>query len=211
MIPKIRLYCETTVRKDIGFEDQAEQAVKNGADAIEFDPAGLTDKEAVFTGQKLFEICKENKAVLFVRGRADLALVLNAAGVVLSADGISVDWAKRIMGPRKFVGFRTSQLGRATSAVEEDADFVLLGPIYSSCGTKPASGVDSIRMVKKRVKAPLIAWGGINKENVEEAIKTGADGVAVMKAVCGSENIRESARQMKDLIVKAESGKSEII
>jgi thiamine-phosphate pyrophosphorylase len=81
----------------------------------------------------------------------------------------------------------------------------MVGPIYpeGQVTDKESRGVDVIRMVKKRVQIPVIAFGGITAANVAEVIETGADGAAAARAVCGAKDIRQAAVDMKQRIAQA--------
>jgi thiamine-phosphate diphosphorylase len=203
--PKIKLYCFTVDRQDITLEEQAEKACQGGADAIEFQCAAFSAKDALLHGERLRDVCRELKALFFISSRPDIALALDADGVALRTDDIPLITARQILGPRKQVLASISSLGQAMQAAQDGADYLMVGPIYpeGQVTDKESRGVDVIRMVKKRVQIPVIAFGGITAANVAEVIETGADGAAAARAVCGAKDIRQAAVDMKQRIAQA--------
>ncbi len=202
-MPKIRLYTVTMPHANLSYEDQVEQACEGGVDAILFKDPGLSPKAILAQGAALKDICRKHRVQFLVAGRPDLAFALNADGVHLEPDDIPIEWARQATGPGKLIVVSAFSFGHATSAAQEGADMVVLGPIYSPAGqdvAAPPHGVDIIRLVKKRVKVPLIAAGGITLENVGEAVSTGADGVLAMHAIMGAPDIRAAVKAMKEKI-----------
>jgi thiamine-phosphate pyrophosphorylase len=199
---KIRLYCSTCARQDIGYEDQVEQACEGGAEAIQFRAATLSAREILTVGVHLIDICRSRKVLFILADRPDLALALNADGVHLGPNDIPTEWARHILGGRKIIGRSVSSLGQATTADREGVDYLLVGPVFSSTDQE-SRGVDIIRMVKERVKAQVLATGGMTPATVADAIIAGAEGISVGRAVCGAEFVKAAALEMKERIQKA--------
>ncbi len=200
---KLQLYCITCKRTDISYEEQVEQACKGGADAIQFRDKTLSAREILETGKKLKEICQENKVLFLLNDRPDLALALDADGIHLGADDVPLFWARQILGGRKIIGCTVSSLGQALAAAKEGVQYLAVGPVYRPADKhrKEEQSIDLVRMVKERVKVPVIATGGITPENVEEVMRAGADGVAATRSLCGARLITQSVAEMKQKIV----------
>ncbi len=203
---KLKLYCITCKRQDLSYEEQVGQACRGGADAIQLRDDELSDKEILDIGERLKNICSDRKVLFILNNRPDLALALNADGVHVGQDDISAKWARQILGSFKVVGVSASTLGEAISAEKEGASYIGLGPIFGTPikAEKPPLGLDIIPLIKKRIKIPVIAIGGITKDNVSEVIKAGADGVSVVRSVCGSNDIISSAKELRTKITETE-------
>ncbi|MBN1622658.1 MAG: thiamine phosphate synthase [Endomicrobiales bacterium] len=199
----INLYCVTLKRDDLSYEEQVERACEGGADAVQLRDSDLPAKEIISLGKTLKNICHEKKVLFIVNDRPDLAVAIDCDGVHLGQDDISVEYARKILGPGKIIGCSTSSLGQALEAVREGANYVSVGPVFKTPikPGKEAHGVDLIRIVKNRVKVPVIAIGGINQDNVQDVVQSGADGIAVVRAVCGADDIKKSAQQLKQKIL----------
>lgn len=203
LLNKIKLYCITCKRSDISFEDQVEQSCQGGADAVLFRARDLSDRQILVFGEQLKAICRKYKALFILDGRPDLAFALDADGVHLEQDDIPMSFARQIISSRRIVGVSASSLNQATTLAQEGADYVLVGPLYRSAkGPGDESGVDLVRLVKKRVKVPVIAFGGITTANASEAVTAGADGVAASEAICGAPSVRDAAKAMKEAVDK---------
>jgi thiamine-phosphate diphosphorylase len=192
-------------REDLSFEDQAEQCCQGGAEAI-FLSAGtdLNPKETVAAGLKVKDVCRKNKVLFIIGSRPDIALAVDADGVQLGPDDVSIDLAKQILGPRKIVGVLGSSLAQIVAATEQGAAYIVAGPLFTaSKNGQPPLGIDIIRLIKKRVKIPVLASGAITLENVAEVINEGADGAAVSRAVCGAVSPKEAAVKFVQLITAA--------
>ena len=174
---KIKLYCILRNRADLSFEDQAEQCCLGGADALLLRGNVLTSSATLDLGRRIRDITRRHKALFFVGGRPDIALGADADGVHLEPDDVGIELAGRIIGPGKITGFAASSMGQAVAAADGGAGYVMVGPMFSQ--EKTALGIDIIRLIKKRVKVPVIASGAINFENVMEVMMAGADGAAV--------------------------------
>jgi len=200
----IRLYCITCRRTDLTYEEQVEQFCAGGADAVQFRDKQYSPREVLQTGQRLKEICHEKKVLFIINDRPDLALALDADGVHLGPDDIPLPWARQILGGRKVIGCSVSSLGQALSAARDGANYLAVGPIFSVSNRtdREVRGVDIIRMVKERVKIPVIAMGGIDPDNIVEAVKSGADGVAAARSLCASSSVKIIVSEMKKLVIQ---------
>jgi thiamine-phosphate pyrophosphorylase len=201
---KIKLYCVLSSRSGLSFEEQAEQCCQGGAEAVLLGGNLVSPKETVARGLKIRDICSKYKTLFFIGSRPDIALAVNADGLHLEPDDVSIDLAKQILGPRKLVGVFASSLARLVEADGQGADYVMVGPLFEAAkGEKSPLGLDIIRLVKKRVKASVIAAGAITLENLKEALAEGPDGVAVSRGICGAASPKEAAQKFLTVITGA--------
>ena len=200
---KIKLCCVLRKRTDLSFEEQAGECCLGGADAVLLDGSILTGKETAAVGLKIRDITRKHKVLFFIGGRPDIAAGIDADGVHLGPDDVGIELARQIIGPGKIIGYAALTLGHAVSAAEEGAGYIMAGPMFSQ--EKAALGVDIIRLIKKRVKVPVIASGAINYENIDEILKAGADGIAAGRAVCGAQAVKAAAEKFKNKILELEN------
>ena len=203
---KLRLIYITGKLDGLSFEEQVEQACKGGADAVRFACAGLSAREAMSLGARLKEICSAHKVLFLAESRPDIALALDADGVHLGTDDIPFRWAAHILGSMKLIGVSAASLGQATAAAQEGAGYVSIGPLFPP-GAETV-GVDLLRLVKKRIKIPLIAEGGVGIDTAAEAIATGADGAAVTAGM-SVPGIQGRLAGIKEAIINAETIRKE--
>jgi thiamine-phosphate pyrophosphorylase len=137
-----------------------------------------------------------------VNDRLDLALAVEADGLHVGQDDLPAPVARRLLPPSMFLGVSTHTLEQARRAEGVGADYIAVGSIFPT-PTKPEFqlvGLDLLRAVRQAVVAPLVAIGGITVDNAGEAIRAGADGVAVISAVCGARDPAEATRRLLERI-----------
>jgi thiamine-phosphate pyrophosphorylase len=145
-----------------------------------------------------------------VNDRLDLAQAVDADGVHLGQDDLPARAARALLGPGKLLGVSTHSLEQAILAAEDGADYVGIGPIFTtatkSTGYAPV-GVGTIRQLRSRIDLPLLAIGGVTLSNVKEVIRAGAAGAAVISAIIGSDDIARATQAFLAAIQEAEQGR----
>lgn len=137
-----------------------------------------------------------------VNDRLDLALAVEADGLHVGQDDLPAPVARRLLPSSMFLGVSSHSVEQARKAQEDGADYVAVGSIFPTA-TKPEFelvGLSLLRAVRREVTAPLVAIGGISAENAAEVIRAGADGVAVVSAVCGARDPAEATRLLLERI-----------
>ena len=131
-------------------------------------------------------------AMLIVNDRVDIALAVRADGVHLGQEDLPLKAARKIAGDRLIVGVSTHDMAQAEEAEAGGADYIGFGPIFGTAtkatGYSPRC-LDMLRDIKKTVKIPVVAIGGINEGNVAEVWKAGADSAAIISYLMGAENV----------------------
>lgn len=137
-----------------------------------------------------------------VNDRLDLALAVEADGLHVGQDDLPAPIARRLLPSSMFLGVSTHSLEQARRAEGDGADYIAVGSIFPTA-TKPEFqlvGLDLLRAARQAVATPLVGIGGITADNAEEAIRAGADGVAVISAVCGARDPAEATSRLIERI-----------
>ena len=193
-------------------------ALAGGATMLQWRDKQRDKGEQLAQARALYLLCQEHDAVFVVNDHADLALVLASGGVPPSgpsigsgrgAIGVHVGQrdlppadVRAIVPPYFVVGVSTNDVGEALAAERAGASYVAVGDIFGTsakAGTRPASP-QRLAQVKAAVRLPVIAIGGITKENVGEVLAAGADGIAVISAVCAAPDPEAAARELAQAI-----------
>lgn len=186
------------------------EAASAGIDVIQLREKNLSLREKFQLGQQIKKICSRHNITFIVNDRLDLAQALDADGVHLGQSDLPLRSARRILGPDKIIGLSAWRNQEITAAETDGADYLGVGAIFET-GSKqltPAkNGIGLQRMVeiRKRTDLPLIAIGGLNKNNAPQVIKSGADCVSVITALTKAEKIENETREFKQIIKKAKS------
>ena len=201
---EIKLLCITCPRDDISYEKQVEFACQGGADMIQLRDKKMSDKELFDLSLKLQQICTKYNVYFTVNNRVDIADISNSDGVHLGQTDLPVWYARKILGDNKVVGISASGYDKVIEADKLPVDYIGCGAIFPTT-TKPEVNVRGLEVLKKirtaNITKPIIAIGGINKTNIEDVIRAGADGVAVVRAVCGAQDIKKEAQDIKKIIL----------
>lgn len=181
------------------YAKMVEEAIKGGATAIQLRDKLASDSELIKIGKNLKEICKQNNVTFIVNDRVNVAKKINANGVHLGPDDMSIELARKIL-PDKIIGYTVKNVEEARK-VEKYADYLSVGAVFKT-KTKITSviGLGKLKEIKESVSLPVIAIGGINSDNVMEVLKTGVDGIAVISAVMGKKNIEKATRELRNKI-----------
>jgi thiamine-phosphate pyrophosphorylase len=203
-----RLYVITCPPKEgpDGYEPMVRAACEGGADVVQFRDKLITGKERYRVAARLRNICRDAGVIFIVNDALEVALAVGADGVHLGQDDLPVREAKKLMHPmgiKNFlVGCSTHSLEQAQEAERQGADYIGIGPVFAT-PTKPTYnpvGLELVRAVTSRVRVPHVAIGGIDATNVGQVLAAGAERVAVVRAVCGADDITTAAKQLKQRI-----------
>src|SRR5262245_17194485 len=204
-----RLYVITCPPKSgpDGYEAMVRAACEGGADVIQFRDKLVTGRERYTLAARRRKICRDAGVLFIVNDALEVALGVEADGVHLGQDDLPVAEAKKLMHPmgvKNFlVGCSTHSLEQALEAERQGADYIGIGPVFAT-PTKPTYnpvGLELVRTVTAGVKVPHVAIGGIDASNVSQVLAAGAERVAIVRAVCGAQDIAAAARTMKEAIV----------
>ena len=130
----------------------------------------------------------------------DLAIETDADGLHVGQDDLPVQVARKLLPLDKILGCSTTTVEQAVTAQSDGADYIAVGSMYPTVSKDMAKvvGLERLREVRQAVSLPLVAIGGITKDNASEVVAAGADSVAVISAISAAESPEEAARQLAD-------------
>jgi thiamine-phosphate pyrophosphorylase len=179
-----------------------EAALTGGACMVQYREKRLSNIHRESIALELHALCRERGAPLVINDDVRLAQRVNAEGVHLGCDDVSVQEARQQLGAGKIIGVSCyADLQAARQAQNEGADYVAFGRFYTS-QTKPnaaAAPVDILKQAKAEIKIPIVAIGGITAENGAALVAAGADMLAVVDGVFCQQDISQAARNIAAL------------
>lgn len=191
---------DETVGRGRSHAELAAQAVAGGADVIQLREKRLPARDLLDVATAVRKITRDFGALFIVNDHLDLALRAGADGVHLGATDLPVSEARSLAPPGFIIGASVDSAAGAVRAEAAGADYVALSPTFAT-GSKadagPGLGLSLLSVVRAAVSIPLIAIGGINAGNVADVIAAGADGVAVISAVVGADDVTAAARDLR--------------
>ena len=135
-------------------------------------------------------------ARLIMNDRADLCLAAGFDGVHVGQEDLSVEGARRVVGEKLWVGVSTHNPEQVRAVTSGSADYVAVGPVFatsSKANPDPVIGLEGVRLARSLTRKPLVAIGGITRENCRSVLEAGADAVAVISDLL--DNPRKSAEE----------------
>jgi len=147
----------------------------------------------------------EHSRILFiVNDYADIARAVDSDGVHLGQDDLPVRSARKILGKDKIIGKSCSNLPQAKRAEEEGADYIGIGPVFTT-PAKPGSrgiGLNIFEKAKREIKIPFFAIGGIDEKKADLLKASGVNRIAVIRAVCKNNNPAATTKRLANLLIK---------
>jgi thiamine-phosphate pyrophosphorylase len=140
---------------------------------------------------------------LIINDRVDIALAAGAAGVHLGQDDLPVLDARRLLGPGAIIGLSVETPEQAATADALDVSYLGVSPVFATLtktGAKSPWGLDGLRRLRALSRRTLVAIGGINASNAADVLASGADGLAVVSAVCAAPDPEAAARRLRDIV-----------
>lgn len=176
--------------------DVAQQLLSGGAALLQLRMKTGSDREHVALARALRELTRAARVPFVMNDRADLALLVDADGLHLGQDDLSVADARRLLGARQ-LGVSTHDVQQATQAERDGADLIGFGPVFDTFTKErpdPTVGLATLAEVCRTVRVPVVAIGGLTPTRAQEAYRAGATWVAAISAVTGASDVAASAR-----------------
>lgn len=177
-------------------------AVEAGCKIVQYREKDKSTKKMVEEALLIKEICR-SKAIFLINDRIDVAMAVDADGVHIGQDDMPIQLARQLLGSDKIIGLTVHDLREALQAEREGADYVGLSPVFDTSTKKDAGkgiGPGRIREVKNYLKIPIVAIGGINRENCESVIRGGADSLVAISAIVCSADVRKETGEFIAII-----------
>lgn len=179
--------CFITARKEsyLTLKEIVTVVLRAGVSCIQYREKDKSRRDICREALILRKLTNEFGAVLIVNDYTDIALAVNADGVHLGQSDLPIKEARKIVGEEKIIGISTHNLKQAIEAEKGGADYIGFGPVFHT-KTKNAGapkGIAMLKEIKKHVKIPVVAIGGINTENLKSVLDSGADAAAVSSGI----------------------------
>lgn len=183
----------------------ARLAYEGGADAVQLRMKHSDGREMLEQAMEIRKVADEFCKFFFVNDRVDIAMASGADGVHLGQSDIPLEVARDLMGETAIIGISVDNVDQAIAAAEGGADYIGIGSIFNT-STKPDAkqgvGLGAIYEIREAVDIPIVAIGGINRGNIQDVVRAGADAAAVVSAVVAQDDIKAAAHELRDLILK---------
>lgn len=185
--------------KDETLENQVEKALQGGATFLQLREKSLDDDIFLAEAKEIQKLCKKYQVPFVINDNVDIALAIDADGVhVGQSDMEALDVRKRL-GPDKIIGVSAQNVQQALLAQKHGADYLGVGAVFPTGSKDDAEDVsfETLKAICQAVDIPVIAIGGITKENVSELKGSGICGIAVISAIFAQKDIKAATKELK--------------
>ena len=173
-----------------------------GADIIQLRDKESKKESILKEAYKLRKLLTNSQALFIINDYIDVAKIVDSDGIHLGQNDMPLDTARQLLGKEKIIGVSCHNLNQAIQAQKNGADYISIGPIFST-PTKPeykAVGLDLIRKVKRAIHIPFFVIGGINENNVNDITSQGVKRAAVCRAICRAKDIPSTIKKLSKIL-----------
>jgi thiamine-phosphate pyrophosphorylase len=185
--------------------DDVKESLDGGVTFIQLREKTLDEETFLLEAKEIKSLCEAYHVPFVINDNVDIAKKINADGVHVGQDDMNVEDVRRILGEEKIIGVSASSVEEALCAEKGGADYLGVGAVFPTSSKDDASDVsfEILKKICEAVSIPVIAIGGISKENVHKLSGTGIVGIAVISAIFGKEDIKQAAIDLKKETRKA--------
>jgi len=187
-------------------EDVAHQALLGGAVCIQLREKEMPTRFFVEEARRMKVLTTRFRVPLIINDRLDVALASGADGVHIGQDDMPYAEARRLMGPNAIIGLSVETWDDVVEAEPLDVNYLGVSPVFETptkADTKGSWGFAGLARIKAYSRHKLVAIGGMNASNVEEAVMAGADCIAVVSAICAASDPLLVSREINAIIQAA--------
>jgi len=181
----------------------AENLAAAGVRLLQYRNKRASARELFERSKRLSSLFVPQGVTFIVNDRADIAAAAEASGVHVGQDDLGAEAARSVIGTGKLLGVSTHNLEQFKAAAATSADYVAVGPVFSTstkANPDPVVGIEFIRRVRPLTDKPIVAIGGITLDRAAEVIEAGADSVTVVSDVLLAPDPGQRARQYIELL-----------
>lgn len=189
--------------------DVVRAAVEGGVTCVQVREKDLPARAYVERLLSVRPLLRERGIPLFVNDRVDVALAVEADGIHLGQTDLPLSMARGLAAGRLLVGVSCESVQDAVDAERDGADYVSVSPVFATptkTDTAPALGLEGVRAVRRAVRVPVVAIGGIRATNAADVMRAGADGICVVSAIVSAPDPRAAAASLRSIVEGARHG-----
>ena len=179
-------------------KSQVEKALKGGATMIQIREKDLDEKDFLLEAEELLALCRSYNVLFIVNDNVELAVKIGADGVHVGQSDMNARDVRALIGNDKILGVSTQTVEQALFAQECGADYLGVGAVFPTGSKDDAEVLDrkTLMDICKAVSIPVVAIGGITKDNVRELKGTGIAGISVISAIFAQKDIQNATAEL---------------
>lgn len=179
------------------------EAILGGVSIVQLREKSISEAKFLELGSEVQKITRQLNVPLIINDNLAVAQELGAEGIHLGQNDGSVKTARVILGKQAIIGLSVETMDQVKQANSEAVDYIALSPIFCT-PTKPEAdtpfGIEGIRQAKAISRHPIVAIGGMNASNINQALQAGANGIAFVSAIFDAAEPRKAAARLSQII-----------
>ena len=178
------------------------ESLEGGATMIQLREKNLEEGRFLEEAKELQALCRKFKVPFIVNDNVDIALEMDADGIHVGQSDMEAGMVREKLGPEKILGVSAQTVEQAVLAEKRGADYLGVGAVFPTGSKDDAVEVDfhTLKAICEAVTIPVVAIGGITRDNVTQLAGSGICGVAVISALYAQENIKKSTGILKEKV-----------
>ena len=201
---QLRLYAVTDrawAADTDAFFAQIEAAIDGGAAFVQLREKHLGQDDFLAEARRFVALCREKGAVSIINDNVEIAAEVGADGVHVGQEDLACGRARAILGPDKIIGVSAHNVEEALAAQAAGADYLGVGAAFVSHtkGDAKPIAAEAMAAITAAVDIPVVAIGGITRENLPTLAGRGLDGVAVVSALFAQKDVKAAAAELRRL------------
>ena len=182
--------------------EAVEQAILGGCTMIQLREKELSSLEFYNQAVAVKQVTDKYHIPLIINDRIDIAMAVQATGVHIGQHDLPAAAVRKVIGENMLLGVSASSIAEAIQAQQDGADYLGVGAVCATSTKKDANVVskEEIKKICHTVEIPVVAIGGIKKENIKTLEGTDVDGVAVVSAIFAAKDIKKDTKQLRSLV-----------
>ncbi|WP_020469214.1 thiamine phosphate synthase [Zavarzinella formosa] len=190
-----------------GLEATVRGAIAGGVSVVQLREKNVDDRTLFQTAERIRQWTRETDTLFILNDRPDVARLVEADGVHLGQEDLPITAVRKILPPDMLIGVSTHNPGQLAGAMAMRADYVGVGPTFPSSTKRfeEFAGLEYVRHAAEKSLVPMFAIGGVNLDNIGQAVDAGASGVAVSAVITRASNPEATARQLLNALNLATS------
>lgn len=181
--------------------EQVNSAIRGGITMLQLREKELSEAEFLKEAEKIKPLCRANDIPFIINDDVDVAVKCGADGVHIGQNDMAAEKVRQIIGDDMILGVSAQTTEQAVKAEEAGADYLGVGAVFPTSTKSDALSVsyETLKEICASVSIPVVAIGGICAENIKELSGSGIDGVALVSAIFGAEDIERECEILKKL------------
>ena len=168
------------------------ESLEGGVTFVQLREKKLDEEHFLEEAKDLKELCREYHVPFVINDNVEIAIEMDADGVHVGQSDMEAGDVRAKLGPDKIIGVSAQTVEQAVLAERHGADYLGVGAVFPT-----SSKDDAVEVPFEAVSIPVIAIGGITKDNVKELSSSGICGIAVISAIYGQKDIKKASEELK--------------